>query len=389
MPEKWLLTAILRSVMTLGISRRFLSILFGGSLAAACGTERTNGGDIDTFDDLSEDDEQDSDLPSDSGSGSSDDGESETPQDDDDDDDDDDDGGSDVTHDLPKFDLVSVDLDELNECGGPVGTSCTCTAVDILFVIDNSVSMGVHQDSLGQAFPEFVRAISESLSAGVEVRVGVTSTEMGFASLGVTDGCSGLGADSAYITPDQSNTGRPVAQGRMVRIDGKPYTSFASDGSAAELQAASDWFVRAASLGINGSNIEMSSATAGWAFDPVNADANDHFVRDEGAVLVVFFVQDEPDQTPTSVSGADLFAKLEAAKSKCGGAKCIIGGGMIDLNCMPRTPIGDFLDLMGKPPVVEQIPSLQASNPEKYIKILKDTLAGVIEETCSEITPPK
>jgi hypothetical protein len=44
---------------------------------------------------------------------------------------------------------------------------------------------------------------------------------------------------------------------------------------------------------------------------------------------------------------------------------------------------------MGKPAVVEQIPNLQASDPEQYIKILKDTLAGVIEETCSEITPPK
>ena len=58
------------------------------------------------------------------------------------------------------------------------------------------------------------------------------------------------------------------------------------------------WFEQAAALGTEGSNIEMLLAPMHWLVDPVNTSVNDGFLRDEGTVLVTFFLTDEADQRP-------------------------------------------------------------------------------------------
>jgi hypothetical protein len=55
------------------------------------------------------------------------------------------------------------------ECGG-------CTAVDILFVIDNSTSMGSYQQALAAAAPAFADAIFAALPPGTDLHVGVTTS---------------------------------------------------------------------------------------------------------------------------------------------------------------------------------------------------------------------
>src|SRR5262245_31309850 len=52
----------------------------------------------------------------------------------------------------------------------------TCQAVDLLFVVDNSPSMGPYQHALAQAFPAFVDAIYDKLPMGTDVHVGITTT---------------------------------------------------------------------------------------------------------------------------------------------------------------------------------------------------------------------
>lgn len=274
--------------------------------------------------------------------------------------------------------------------GCPDGDCSGCNAVDLLFVIDNSVSMGEHQVALSQAFPTFAGAIVDALPPNTSLHVGVTSTTMGHSNGGSTNNCIATGdggqpAEAFYTTPDVSNNGVNGAQGRLYEAAGQPYFEINTGAGPMELEALATWFSEAANIGESGSQVEMSAAAAGWAADPANDATNAGFLRDEGAVLVVFFIQDEPDQTPMSAA-ADLVSKIEAAKAGCGGMDCVVGGGFVNQNCLPQVPLGVLFDSFGAPPVVESLP-LFGSDPEIFVPVLGDTLAQVIAQTCEQIPP--
>ena len=288
------------------------------------------------------------------------------------------------------------------ECGG-------CTFVDLLFVIDNSGSMGDYQAALGLAFPQFAATLVSALPSGTNVHVGVTSTEMGYSGGGSTminNGvCEFIGDgmqsnDAFYVTPDAMDTGRNGAQGRLYEALGMPYFDFDTDAGAATLQELEEWFTAAANIGEGGSNIEMSAAPVGWVADPANAASNDGFLRDEGAVLVILFMQDEPDQTPLQIEGQPggqyVLERISEAKAGCGGTDCIIAGGFLAANAcsaMGNLPLDDFLAGVSITPVVEPLPDVEfgGGNPQQAAdemnEMLSNTLAEVIVQTCDEIEP--
>ena len=280
-----------------------------------------------------------------------------------------------------------------------------CVGVDLLFVIDNSVSMGDYQNALALAFPGFADAIIETLPPGTNLHVGVTSTTMGYSSSGSTINCDATGdndqpQDFFYQTPDSDDNGLNGAQGRLYKPgNGPTFYAIDTDAPPAEVDKLKQWFADAAKIGESGSQIEMSAAAAGWVADPANAATNAGFIRDEGAVLAVFIVQDEADQTPHVIDGAPggqaMLDKLIAAKSMCGGADCIIGGGFVNTNCYDEVALGGMMDGFSVPPNVQELPdeSLAEDFPdqaaEEMNQLLRDTLANVIKQKCDEITPPQ
>src|SRR5690606_8360239 len=110
------------------------------------------------------------------------------------------------------------------------------------------------------------------------------------------------------------------------------YFEFETDDDA-QIAALATWFSDAAAIGTGGSNIEMPCAAGAWAFDPANDATNAGFVRDEGAVLVLIFISDEPDQTPSTISGMPggqvMLQKVATAKAGCGGLDCVVAGGFL------------------------------------------------------------
>ncbi len=293
----------------------------------------------------------------------------------------------------PKLDVGAADGSGGGaEAGSCVGPDCGCTGVDLLFVIDNSVSMGDYQVALGQAFPTFAEAIIDVLPVGTSLHVGVTSTTMGLSSGGATSNCVATGdngqpQEAFYETPDQGDNGTNGAQGRLYVADGMPYFSINTDAPAAEVQALAEWFAAASYIGESGSQIEMSAAAAGWAADPANAATNEGFIRDEGAVLVIFFIQDEPDQSPPDAAD-DLIQRIAAAKAGCGGMQCVVGGGFVEENCLPEVALGPLMNAFGKPPIVDSLPwDDESITPAYFEPLLRDTLAQVIAQTCDEIKP--
>jgi hypothetical protein len=275
----------------------------------------------------------------------------------------------------------------------------------LLFVIDNSISMGGHQDALGLAFPQFADTLVAALPPGTNVHVGVTSSEMAYAGSGSTKKFNGMctftgdgmPSDNFYITPDQQDTGTNGAQGRLFDPgDGTFFFEFDTDDAAA-VAGLESWFASAAAIGTGGSNIEMTTAPAGWAMDPANDKTNAGFLRDEGAVLLIFFMTDEPDQTPMLIEGKPgglaMLDKVAAAKAGCGGLDCVLGGGFLletACNAQSNLPLDDFLQ--GLPEVAsiaalpdEDLPAAAAA--DQMNELLADTLADLIVAKCNEIEP--
>ena len=306
-----------------------------------------------------------------------------------------------------KLDVAAGDVP-----GPCVGEGCSdgCTSVDLVFVIDNSGSMGDYQAALGLAFPAFASTLDASLPAGTSLHVGVTSTEMGYSGSGSTSinngVCTFIGDgmqpnDAFYVTPDVMDSGNNGAQGRLYDPgDGQTYYEYTIGAGGAALAGLESWFSSAANIGTGGSNIEMSTAPAGWVADAANDATNAGFIRDEGSVLVVFFMQDEPDQTPLMIDGQlgglAMLDKLIAAKAGCGGTDCIIAGGFLDENACSGTgnlPLDDFLANVGETPIVQALPddNLAEDDPQaaadEMNMVLSGTLAEVIAQTCEQIGP--
>lgn len=135
-------------------------------------------------------------------------------------------------------------------------------AADILFVVDNSGSMGDDQDALATNFPRFVQALDGS---GIEYHVGVTTTDLSTAQAGQLREVDGV----RFVTPD---TPDPVGTfSQMVRV------------------------------GTNGSPVERGLGATWLALElNLNEPENRGFYRPDASLHTVV-VSDEDDQTETTM----------------------------------------------------------------------------------------
>lgn len=154
---------------------------------------------------------------------------------------------------------------------------------------------------------------------------------------------------------------------------------FSTNTSTGDRGALKTWFSGAATaVGERGCSYEMHSAGAGYTAHSANAATNTGFFRDERGVLVIILA-DEPDKSPEPVSKYhDL---LNAAKTKCGGDKCIVTAGLIN-PCVKMAPdtMWKFLTSFGSDPISGDI-----AKPAEYTKVVGDALAAVVKLTCDKI----
>jgi hypothetical protein len=217
----------------------------------------------------------------------------------------------------PLFDLGSGEGETLPEEG--------CQRVDFLFVIDNSVSMEDNQASLVGAFPGFIAAIQNTLSANSDYHIMVADTDPwgrcdtvnGFQGIDPgSDTCNNYIKNTAFVPCDAvvgagvdhpagdfaSNTPCSFAGGNRYMLPEEP-----------DLAAA---FACAAMVGTAGNSSERPMEGMIGAVSPaLNAmgQCNAGFLRDD-ALLVIAFVSDDPnyedDGTPMEWYQAVLDAKL-------------------------------------------------------------------------------
>jgi hypothetical protein len=169
--------------------------------------------------------------------------------------------------------------------------------VDILFVIDDSLSMKEEQDSLKANFERFI-GVLESLEGGLpNVQIGVITPNLGTVAIDGTKGapigtCTNTGGERGELRT--FGTGGP----RFLRDVANPSGGRTTNYGALTLAQA---FSQLASVGSNGCGIEQHLEAMKKALDnnPVNAG----FVRDN-AYLAVILIADEDD---CSLQSAKLF----------------------------------------------------------------------------------
>lgn len=270
------------------------------------------------------------------------------------------------------------------------GDDCGCTAVDVLFVVDNSGSMCFYQEQLAEAFPDFVDAMFDALPSGTDLHVGVVTSGFALGGSHSEVNCEAAETpamiDEFYVRPGEGLVDGNGLQGRLLQWDGQPY--FAADtGADADRAALSEWFSGAAtSVGCGVSSFEFNASGAAWALHPDNAGTNAGFVRDEGAVLVMFILSDEVDQSLDVESLDFLHDTVVEAKAGCGGESCIVTGGLLSPWCTGvDNASAQFLDSFGDAPTVGSIGD-PFSTPD-YGMVVGDTFAQVVAQTCDEIEP--
>jgi hypothetical protein len=152
-----------------------------------------------------------------------------------------------------------------------------CDKMDVLFVVDNSGSMGQEQTNLATNFPIFIQVLNES---GLDYRVGVTSTGRNYTyqmatPIGNIPQTQDGGDDGRLLHPAGCN----MSHAWIEKADPDPAAEFSC----------------AANLGTDGPSDEMPLSAMRDAFEERLADGtNAGFLRPD-ALLAIVILTDEND----------------------------------------------------------------------------------------------
>ena len=158
------------------------------------------------------------------------------------------------------------------------GGSSGCQKIDVLFVIDNSGSMGQEQMNLITNFPMFINVLNQS---GLDYRVAVTTTareyhySMSFPVGGNIPMNTGAGENGAMINPASCN----MTKRWIEKTDPTPAQTFSC----------------VANVGTNGNADEMPLGAMRDAFEDRMADMTNAGFHRPDALLGVVFLTDEND----------------------------------------------------------------------------------------------
>ncbi|MBW2260772.1 MAG: hypothetical protein JRG91_02280, partial [Deltaproteobacteria bacterium] len=172
------------------------------------------------------------------------------------------------------------------------------TKVDVLLVIDNSMSMAEEQAELAEKFPTLVRSLLDPPLDPVtglrehvavhDIHIGVVSTDMGTGGYSVETCSDPIDGDNGELQhfPNPSLPGCDPS-----------YPTFVSNGGehdAGTLDWLSTAFGCIATLGIDGCGFEQQLKASAKALIDHREGANAGFLRRD-SILVVLFVTDEED----------------------------------------------------------------------------------------------
>lgn len=259
---------------------------------------------------------------------------------------------------------------------------------DILFVIDNSLSMEQEQASLRANFGKFMDVLATIEGGMPNLHIGVTTTNMGQSA---TDGVgmAAFGASCASRGDDGAlRTAAPIT-GRFI-IDEEVAGGARNRNYSGTL---ADAFSAIADVGTGGCGIEQHLGAAKRALTNV---VNSGFVRDD-AKLAVIFIQDEDDCSlehkslfEGSADGTVVNFRCTQEGIECDEGDLSVPG--IKTNCMPKQDSAylaevdgyvDFLKGLKVLPDENVIVAGIVGDPDKVEIIKDDQQRSILKPSCS------
>lgn len=224
--------------------------------------------------------------------------------------------------------------------------------LDILFVVDDSLSMDEEQANLQANFTNFTNVL-ETIEGGLpDIHLGVVSSNVG--SLGqLTAPCDGFGDNGAL----------QVGGGASCNLGAAKFISDVSDGGGGRIRnydmnmGLGPTFACVADLGVAGCGLEQHLESMKRALDGNGSNAG--FLRDD-AYLAVVFLADEDDcsaYNPDFYSDDPSLGVLSSFRCFEYGVTCAEAGSERDLG--PRTNCEPEFD------------SDYLTNPDEYVTFLK------------------
>ena len=184
----------------------------------------------------------------------------------------------------------------------PVFTQSVNNDIDILFLIDNSMSMKEEQDNLRRNFPVFTRVLKDLPQGLPNVHIAVVSSDLGSGRSNDVPGCAAEGDRGRFQNVPRGACTAP--RGSFIRAVGNQ-RNFDGDIDQA--------FSCIAALGTSGCGFEHQLQSLRVALDPqLMPDENAGFLR-EHAVLAIVLLTDEDDCS--APVGTGLFAPADTLSS--------------------------------------------------------------------------
>jgi hypothetical protein len=191
----------------------------------------------------------------------------------------------------PSRDVSAVDPRQAKELDKEIPVNLS-RDIDLLFVIDNSISMRQEQDSLAANFPAFIDVLRGIEGGLPNARIAVISSDMGIG--GLTEGnCTGTGDNGQFRLGELNN---------CALTDGKRYitTDPANYGGSLE-----DTFACMALVGNNGCGFEQHLESMKAA---LSGSQGQEFLRPD-AYLAVIIIADEDDCSARPENASTFFTR--------------------------------------------------------------------------------
>ena len=203
--------------------------------------------------------------------------------------------------------------------------------IDILFIIDNSLSMEEEQASLNANFYNFI-SVLENIEGGLpNVHIGVVSSDVGG---NAAVGCPGNGDNGTLQSAPLGGDGCTGPAGAFIRDIAREDGS--RDQNFDATQGLADTFACIAALGTEGCGFEMHLESMKRALNGSNP-TNQNFLR-EDAYLAIIFIADEDDCSIEDLDLLDEAAAAEATLGPLSSFRCFEYGVQCEPDDDPRTP---------------------------------------------------
>jgi len=270
-----------------------------------------------------------------------------------------------------------------------------CQAVDFMFVIDNSISMGPEQEALVGAFPGFMETIQTELEAGSDYHVMVLDTDAwGRCDTGNEPPWQGSDPDhntcDAYITTTAfEECDRIRGAGVVHPAGGESSNMLCTPSSGGRYIDATEpdlpsMFECMATVGLAGHPSERPMNAIQEALLPGGEaePCNEGFLRDD-ALLVITFISDDPG-TPDQGTPMDWYDSVVAAKGGDPTGVVVLGLGPADPACGGVNGLHwlSFVELWGDHGIHGPV----CGTADDYVQFFQDSVS-VIDQACEEFVP--